>query len=646
MSAAPDFNFEQLLLDVSSQFINLPVETIDAVIEETQRKICQSMGVHLSALWQWSDKDRNLMTITHLYTIPGGPERPTDIDGSIAFPWVYSKMLAGETLVLSNAEMPSESEIDRQSRRSFGVEASVVIPLQAGGQRILGVLTFDILHEAREWREDEVKRLKLVADIFANSLVRKQTVTHLAESEERLSLAAESAEAGIWEFDCETNSFWATDRARRLFGYDSDQIITMDLFESSVHPDDLEVVRQSLFTSFKEGDKLDVEYRITVESGQTRWICSRGRPYFCEDTPVRMLGVSQDISERKQFEEQQTANLKEIETLKQQIEQENYYLRKDLIKVRGFEHIVGESKSFKSVMLAAKQVAPTSATVLLTGETGTGKGVVAHAIHQMSDRSKQPFVTVNCAALPSNLVESELFGREKGAFTGAHAKQVGRFEVANKGTIFLDEIGELPLEIQAKFLRILQEGEFERLGSSSTVSVDVRVITATARNLPADVASGRFRQDLYYRLNVFPITLPPLRDRVEDISLLAQHFTEKYSRKMGKQVDRISKRALKMMRSYSWPGNIRELEHLVERSVIISSGHTLAINNSMLPNFSTVAGKRTLRNLAANERDHIQQVLDQTNWKIEGPDGAAAILDIHPSTLRFRLKKLGVKRPA
>ena len=640
-------DFEQLLLEVSSLFINLPVESIDTVIEQTQRKICESLEIDLSVLWQWSDKDANLMTITHLYSIPGGPEPAADIDGSRAFPWVYAKMLAGETLAFSTKDLPDEAKVDKSFRSNFDVISSVCIPLQVGGGPTVGILTFDTLKRERMWKDEEVQRLTLVADIFANTLVRKQSVQKLVESEERLSLAAESAEAGLWELDCISAVFWATDQARRIFGYYAKETISMDRFEQSIYPEDLEKVRRAIAISFDSNDKLDIEYRIHTVENACKWICSRGRPYFDDEgSPASIRGVSIDISNRKMLEEQLNFHVREIEELKQQIEQENYYLREDLKKEQGFEHIVGQSRTFRAAFTSAQRVAPTSATVLLTGETGTGKGVVAHAIHQMSERRQNPFVTVNCAALPEELIESELFGREKGAFTGAHASQAGRFEVANKGTVFLDEIGEMPLAMQAKLLRILQEGTFERLGSPRTVAVDVRVIAATGRNLADDVKSGRFRQDLFYRLNVFPIALPPLRDRLEDIPLLAQHFIEKYCRKIGKKVGRIAKRSLELMVEYRWPGNIRELEHLVERSLIMSSGNTLVIHDNLLPVNSSLESNETIKDLAANERDHIQRVLELTQWKIEGAGGAATVLNIHPSTLRFRLKKFGLKRPS
>lgn len=642
------FDFEELLLEISTLFISLPVESVDKVIEDTQRKVCEGLDLDLSALWQWSDKDANLMTITHLYTIPGGP-RPQQyeaIDASKTFPWVYSRMLAGEILAYSNEDLTKEAATDRVSRDFYHVESSVNIPLIVAGQQIIGIITFDTLKRVRQWSDIDVKRLKLVGDVFANALIRQQAERSLVESEARLNMAAESAEAGLWELNCRTGVFWATAQAFRIFGYQSEETISMARFEESVYSDDLGMVRQAIADSFEKREKLDVEYRITSDSGDLRWVCSRGRPYFHHDgSPARMLGVSLNISERKQLEENQKHHLAEIELLKQQIEQENYYLREDLKKVQGVEHVIGQSREFNAVLASARQVAPTSATVLLFGETGTGKDVIANAIHQMSGRSNKPFVTVNCAALPHNLIESELFGREKGAFTGAHIMQAGRFEVAGQGTIFLDEIGEMPMELQAKLLRVLQDGEFERLGSPRTVNVDVRVIAATSRDLRAEVKARRFREDLFYRLNVFPITIPPLRQRVVDIPLLAQHFIEKYCQKMGKEIDRIPKRAVDLMMNYQWPGNVRELEHLVERCVIISSGNTLALGERFFPSGHDAADGKAVKDLESNERDHITEVLGLTNWKIEGPGGAASILDIHPSTLRFRLKKLGIKRP-
>ena len=360
---------------------------------------------------------------------------------------------------------------------------------------------------------------------------------------------------------------------------------------------------------------------------------------------LRLLGeLFVNAVERSRAELALRERLKEIERLKLQLEKENIYLREEIKTVQGFEKIVGKSSALQYVLFEVKQVAPTDATVLIVGETGTGKGMVAHAIHEISGRKNRPMITVNCAALPANLIESELFGREKGAFTGAHAKQVGRFEVANGGTIFLDEIGEMPLELQAKLLRVMQDGEFERLGSPWTVKVDVRVIASTSRDLKAEIRDKRFREDLYYRLNVFPISIPPLRMRADDIPLLASHFIDKYARKFGRDIHGVSKNTMNKLRMYAWPGNVRELEHVIERAVITSTEPVLRLADQ-LENRPAESKEEHIKELADIERDHILKALRKSRWKIDGEGGAASLLGLHPSTLRFRLKKLNIKRP-
>jgi DNA-binding NtrC family response regulator len=360
---------------------------------------------------------------------------------------------------------------------------------------------------------------------------------------------------------------------------------------------------------------------------------------------LQLLGeIFANALERTRMENELRKRLKEIESLKLQLEKENINLREELSQGQGFEKIIGSSDALNYVLFRVGQVAPTDATVLILGETGTGKGMVANAIHGLSGRKDRPMITVNCAALPANLIESELFGREKGAFTGAHARQAGRFEVADKGTIFLDEIGELPLELQSKLLRVLQDGEFERLGSAKTIKVDARVIASTSRDLREEVRAGRFREDLFYRLNVFPVSIPPLRNRADDIPQLMRFFVDTYSRKIGRQIDTIPKAAMKALQEYSWPGNVRELEHVIERAVITTTGPVLHIADRLESLYDPEETDTSLKDLAAMEREHILRVLIETGWKIEGAKGAALILKLHPSTLRFRIKKLGIKR--
>jgi formate hydrogenlyase transcriptional activator len=357
------------------------------------------------------------------------------------------------------------------------------------------------------------------------------------------------------------------------------------------------------------------------------------------------IQLREEIQERRRGEESLREANAEISELKDRLEAENSYLQQEVRSQYNFGEIIGHSAILEEVFLRVAQVAPMDATVLLTGETGTGKGVVARAIHSSSSRKERPLITVNCTTLPAALVESELFGREKGAFTGADTRQIGRFELADGGTIFLDEIGEMPLALQCKLLRVLQDGEFERLGSSRTFKTNVRIIAATNRVLEQEVREGRFREDLYYRLNVFPITMPPLRERKEDIGLLVDHFLAKFNKKIGKKIKTVSKGTLSALQQYHWPGNVRELESVVERAVITSQGSVLQV----LDQFETFRKKsepagQSVQDLVALEKDLIQSALQKTGWRIEGVNGAAQLIGLNPSTLRFRMRKYGIAR--
>ncbi len=331
----------------------------------------------------------------------------------------------------------------------------------------------------------------------------------------------------------------------------------------------------------------------------------------------------------------------EIRVLKEQLEAENVYLRQQVRLFRNFDDIVGNSQAIQHVLRQVEQVAETEATVLIQGETGTGKELIANAIHRLSKRRERMMVRVNCAAIPQNLMESELFGREKGAFTGASSREIGRFETAHKGTILLDEVGELPFPLQSKLLRVLQDGTFERLGSSKTISVDVRIIASTNRDIEKAVREGGFRPDLYYRLNVFKITAPPLRDRKEDIPALIWWFVNKYAKKMGKKIETIPKQAMTAYQHYRWPGNVRELMNVIERSVILTRGTAL---NAYIP-VETDPSIDNVLSLEEVERKHIIKTLQITNWRIRGQNGAAELLQLKPTTLESRMKKLGLHRP-
>jgi transcriptional regulator with GAF, ATPase, and Fis domain len=352
------------------------------------------------------------------------------------------------------------------------------------------------------------------------------------------------------------------------------------------------------------------------------------------DTRLAELGLAQ---------EQYRQLAAETAALKTRLEEETIYLQEEIKSTHNFDELIGESRAMQKMLKAVEVVAPTESTVLLFGETGTGKELVARALHHRSLRRQRPLVKVNCAALPAGLIESELFGHEKGAFTGALARQVGRFELADGGTLFLDEIGDLPLELQAKLLRVLQEGEFERLGNARTIKVDVRIIAATNRDLEHAVREGRFRPDLYYRLQVFPIWLPPLRERRQDIPLLVRYFVTKYGAKLGTRITTIPHSTLEPLLTYAWPGNVRELEHVIERAVILSAGSQLRLGE-WLPAPQTARPGARIMTLHELQRDHILAVLELTGWRVSGEQGAAQLLGLKPTTLEARMRKLGIRR--
>jgi PAS domain S-box-containing protein len=393
----------------------------------------------------------------------------------------------------------------------------------------------------------------------------------------------------------------------------------------------------------ERGSLVNVERSFRTKDGSRRQLLSSAEQFDLNGEQCLLI-ASSDISERKEAEVALQRAHEEVSRLKNQLEEENVYLQEEIKSAQNFGEIVGNSDALKYVLFKIEQVGPTDSTVLITGETGTGKELVARAIHHASNRRHRPLVKVNCAALSPTLIESEFFGHEKGAFTGAGARKLGRFELANGASIFLDEIGELPPELQVKLLRVIQEGEIERLGSSKTIKVDVRIIAATNRNLELEVKKRLFREDLWYRLNVFPVTVPPLRQRREDIPLLVEHFVRRSAKKLGKVIESVSPATLKSLCDYSWPGNVRELANVIERAVINSQGPVLRIGQDFTePEVEKLA--QATKTLEENERDHITRILAETGWRIEGRQGAARILGINPSTLRSRISKLGIQKP-
>jgi PAS domain S-box-containing protein len=488
----------------------------------------------------------------------------------------------------------------------------------------------------------------------------KQIRDALEISETRYRRLFETAQDGILILDPDTGHIQDVNPFLiKMLGYAKEEFLGKNLWEIGAFKD----IEASKAVFLELQSKGYVRYKnlpLETKEGQPMAVEFVSNVYLVNHHKVIQCNI-RDITESKRIAEslqkahnelekrveERTVELKtalsEIEAMKDRLEAENIYFRQENKKKHQFENIIGQSDGLKYVLYRAQQVAPMNTTVLILGETGTGKELIAAAIHNMSTRKERPLITVNCAALPGNLIESELFGREKGAFTGADVRRMGRFEVANGSTLCLDEIGELPLELQGKLLRVIQHNEFERLGSSHTIKVDVRIIATTNRDLEEEVRNGRFRQDLYYRLNVFPITVPPLRLRKDDIPLMVRVFMERYSRKLGKQITTIKNETMKALQDYPWPGNVRELESIIERAVILCPGPVLQLADKL--EISSPALASAMRTLEDTERSQILKILSETKWRIEGKDGAAAILGIHPSTLRARLHKLGMMRP-
>jgi PAS domain S-box-containing protein len=510
-------------------------------------------------------------------------------------------------------------------------------------------------HEARFHAKDgSLRVLLLSAETFEIDgevflLVSSNDITErvahqraLLESEERFRGLADSAPVMIWIVNPDSECTYVNKRFLDFTGRNEEQELGQGWMQG-IHPDDHDATAETYTTRFNQRQHFAMEYRLRRHDGEYRWILDCGVPRFSTDGVfLGYIGSCLDITERKESEVAIKTAHAELHQLKNQLEAENIYLQQELQLDQKFGEIVGQSDAIKYVLFKINQVAPTDSTVLITGETGTGKELAARAIHGASARKDRPLIKVNCSALSPTLIESELFGHEKGAFTGAVGRKQGRFELANGGTIFLDEIGELPPELQVKLLRVIQESEFERIGGSKTIKVDVRIIAATNRNLKQEVEEGTFREDLWYRLNVYPITMPPLRQRKEDIPLLVEHFVSTYAKKFGKTISSVSPRSMESLQGHSWPGNVRELANVIERAVIHTPGSVLQI----VDHFEQVAPAAlpSTQTLEEVERDYIIRTLENTGWRIEGPFGTAKILGLNPSTLRTRMVKLGIQR--
>lgn len=466
----------------------------------------------------------------------------------------------------------------------------------------------------------------------------------LAKEELHYSRLLESVRAIVWRIDAASLRFKFVSKATNsLLGYPSEEWIQPPKVSfDRTHPEDREQVREFLLRAIREKCGCDFEHRVIAADGRIVWLRSVVQ-VLLEDAVVKeLVGVEFDITRLKETQESLRTALAEVERLKNSLQQENVYLRQRHSAEPAQHRIIGQSPALTRVLALAEQVAGTDSTVLLLGETGTGKELLAAYIHGLSARGERAMVSVNCAAMPGPLIESELFGREKGAFTGALSRQVGRFELADNSTLFLDEVGELPFEVQSKLLRALETRHIERLGNPRPVPVNARIIAATNQDLEKAVTEGRFRRDLYYRLNVFPLTIPPLRERPEDIPALVWAFVDEFAKTFHKNIESIGQESMEALQNYPWPGNIRELRNVVERAMIVAVGPKLRIP---LPVMQTRKVAFTGRKLEEVEREHVLGILEKSGWRVRGPGGAAETLGLKPTTLEARMAKLGIRRP-
>jgi PAS domain S-box-containing protein len=552
-----------------------------------------------------------------------------------------------ETVILDDALTPNLFSSDSYIAQK-GVRSILCLPL-AKQAMVVGVLYLENAATSYAFTRDRVEVLKLLTSQAAISLENARLYTDLQNSEDRLRLVIDTIPAIVWSSTAD-GSFDSINRqfveytglpAESSFG---------DGWQALIHPDDIAGWKEVRNLAIAEGEPYSGELRLRGSDGKYRHFLGRLMPLRnASGSVVKWYGSCIDIEDHKRADEALQTAFDEIRELKEELYRENVVLKEEIKQSSMFEEIVGNSPALESVLGRAAKVAPTDATVLITGETGTGKELIARAIHKSSLRSERAFVSVNCAAIPQSLIAAELFGHEKGAFTGAQQRRLGRFELADGGTIFLDEVGELPPETQIALLRVLQEREFERIGGSKLIRTDVRVITATNRNLQDAIAGGTFRSDLFYRLNVFPIEIPPLRERKEDIPMLAEYFIDRLTRKAGKKIRKIKKTTLDRLQSYPWPGNVRELQNVIERSLIVSETEDFAVDESWLDIGSGPASKahRPLGHTFSTklqEKEIIEATLAETAGRVSGPSGAAARLNMPASTLDYKIRILKINK--
>lgn len=588
------------------------------------------------------DEIANLKLLAELLNQQGYQVRPTE-SPQLAIDSAFSQP---PSLILLDVKMPIIDGFEvcrrlKQDARTRDIPVIFISALQSTDDKVRGFEAGGVDFITKPIQEDEVlARVRTHMELrhMRNNLEQLVLMrsAELGKSEAKYRGLVDNAVVGVFASTLDGRFTFVNDAMVRLYDFDTPE----------------QMIAEGSLSRWKDLSKrellmADLNTQGVVTNREAETVTHKGRHihiiFSVKRVAEDIIGMVMDITDRKQAELELQKAYEEIKQLQSKLEAESAYLQDEIKLEHNFENIIGQSEPLKYVLNRVQMVAPQDSAVIILGETGTGKELIARAIHQLSARSGRPLVKVNCAALPDDLIESELFGREKGAYTGAMTTQAGRFEIANNSTLFLDEIGELPLSLQAKLLRVLESGKFERLGNPLTLHSDTRIVAATNRDLEEEVKQKRFREDLWYRLKIFPVTVPPLRDRIDDVPLLVDHFVRFFARKMGKKYEdlHISASSMQAMQAYSWPGNVRELKNVIEAALISTNGDKL---HFILP-ITSEARTTNLKTFEEMERDYILKVLDHAKWKVDGENSASTILGMPESTLRSRMKKLGIQRP-
>jgi len=680
--------FQKLISKISAKFVDLPADKIDQAINEQFGEIGKFFKADRVTIGLLSEIGEVLETTIMWFSDQLNIEKlATDTMGA-TYPNLVNHIKDQEYWSFSDPDDFSHWHPEKETIEKTDIKSGLVINTNFQ-KSILEIFVIDVMHSNRVWTKNIIEQVKLLGNVFSNALNRKRAEQALEKQAEFKQLVSQVSSkfmglSGV-EFEhaienslVEIGSYFGVDAVRLYQLSSRGEILKFRLMWQSEHLAPQEEMteihkmiypnlaahyssgKSVVFNKFLDSPQWPEMRKILKFFGTKSGVGiplesdKSGVDVFAMDSVISECQWPKDIIEqsktvgkvllsaimRREAEVEIQNGYSEIKRLKDQLQQENIYLKEEIKLQNNFDKIIGQSTSLNYVLHRLEQVAPTDSTVLIQGETGTGKELFAHALHGASGRKDRPLINVGCASLSSNLIESEFFGHEKGAFTGADRQRIGRFELANKGTIFLDEIGELSLELQAKLLRVLQEGEIERLGSSKTIKTDVRVIAATNRILEEEVTQGHFREDLYYRLTTFKLSVPPLRDRIGDIPLLVRFFVEKLGEKLGKKIKNIPKTSMKKLENYSWPGNIRELQNTIENAIVISENEILKVE---IPGSSILSQKGNMK-LKDIEMDHIIEVLNSTNWRLGGKGGAAELLGMKRTTLHAKMKKYGIER--